>query len=799
MSKSKETRLETPAIQAFAKAAKLMNERWTPHPGQVRILAPLIKGESTEVFVQCGRSYGKTESMCYLLWRWALAFPGSENYYFSPFMKQSREILWASNRLQQMGPNEEIASINATEMRIILTNGSFIKLDGSDNVDAYRGIKPKGITVFDEFKDFKPEFYEAYDPNRAAFEAPLFIIGTPPDHQCQFTDVAEQFRKSEHKRFFTAPSWENPHLSRRWLDQKKAELYARGEGDTWEREYEGKFVRGGSNKIFPMLLDSHVKPHSEIMRLVERDRRKLDWILWCDPAAASVFAVLFCAINRYTKTVYVLDEIYETAQTEMTVQIIGKRIMKMRDDLMSLPGVEWRQGYDEAEKWFANEMFSHFGEHFEPTQKMKHDKITGLTLIKDMLLQHKIVMSDRCKKLFWEMDNYRKDKDGKVVKTKDHCISGDMLVTTLNGYVPIKYVKEDDYVLTRDGFRRVLKKWDNGVKEIVEVRYGKYSLRCTSDHKIFTKNRGFVKADSLRYMDELVIDEKCLQKVSLLVRSSTDGIRIAQKTRLEIITDVLLTGLGRVGLDTRIIKYGLRQTDRLKKVIKFIILMATNLIITSTIWSYCPKKNTLSNIVSKGLSALQPLNILLSLRGLGHSQLNGTVLRLEKFGIQKMLKQYSVKKIDTKSRVSASIVDLNTCAIICAQKIKQSFAQIIASLRIGDPLAWMTKLGVVRFVVRVTRSISIQRRIHVQGVVVVNLNRSEDVYDLTIEKDHEFFANGILVHNCIDDIRYIISAYFYDTVNEKEPEESDNPKKWYKISDDFSGLDEFNGRIDEWE
>ena len=31
-----------------------------------------------------------------------------------------------------------------------------------------------------------------------------------------------------------------------------------------------------------------------------------------------------------------------------------------------------------------------------------------------------------------------------------------------------------------------------------------------------------------------------------------------------------------------------------------------------------------------------------------------------------------------------------------------------------------------------------------------------EVYDLTVEGEHEYFANGILVHNCIDAARYYI-------------------------------------------
>jgi hypothetical protein len=122
--------------------------------------------------------------------------------------------------------------------------------------------------------------------------------------------------------------------------------------------------------------------------------------------------------------VYLLDEVYETNQGEMTVTKIGHRILKTTQELWepSTTGNEWRLGYDEAEAWFANEMLDQFGLHFEPTQKSKNEKDKGITLIKDILLADKLVVSDRCKKLVWEMDNYQKDDNGKFVKKNDHLI-----------------------------------------------------------------------------------------------------------------------------------------------------------------------------------------------------------------------------------------------------------------------------------------------------------------------------------------------------------------------------------------
>lgn len=42
---------------------------------------------------------------------------------------------------------------------------------------------------------------------------------------------------------------------------------------------------------------------------------------------------------------------------------------------------------------------------------------------------------------------------------------------------------------------------------------------------------------------------------------------------------------------------------------------------------------------------------------------------------------------------------------------------------------------------------------------VTQLSSGSDVYDLTIQGQHEFFADGVLVHNCVDAIRYSLDGY----------------------------------------
>ncbi len=423
-----------------------LHAHWEPHNGQTRVLKSLFKDGIKEMFIQAGRNWGKTELMCYCLWRYAASYPGSENYYFSPFQRQSREILWASQRLQKFGPETWIeGKPNDSEMRVRFKNGSFIKVDGSDNVESYRGVKPRGLSVFDEFKDFRPEFYEAYDPNRAAHDSPLLIIGTPPHRECQFLDVAEDHKNNPAKRFFKAPTSENPHISKEWLEKKKCELITRGEEDVWQREYLAEYVPGGVSKIFPMLTKDIVKPHNEVLKSLYRDRRKLEYYIVADPAAASVFAVLFVAINPYSKQVYALSELYETDQARMSTRVIGKTIQEEAESMF--PDADWTRVYDEAESWWSNEMLDAFNEGWMPTHKAAHDKEGGLSLIKDVLNAGRLTISDKCEKLFWEADNYYKDKKGKIPKANDHLL--DCLRYTLAA-THYSLNQETEYIESKD-------------------------------------------------------------------------------------------------------------------------------------------------------------------------------------------------------------------------------------------------------------------------------------------------------------------------------------------------------------
>lgn len=105
-----------------------------------------------------------------------------------------------------------------------------------------------------------------------------------------------------------------------------------------------------------------------------------------------------------------------------------------------------------------------------------------------------------------EYDNYELEyingaPTGKPIKKDDHCFIGSTMITTDKGNVMIKDVKVGNNVLTSNGYKKVLKTWDNGVKtvinRVIKTKDGIINITCTDNHKVFT-NFGWVEVKDLR-------------------------------------------------------------------------------------------------------------------------------------------------------------------------------------------------------------------------------------------------------------------------------------------------------------
>jgi hypothetical protein len=419
---------------------------WKPHDYQQAIFNDFLNGKKV-IMADCGRKFGKSEMILAMLYYIAIRYPGAACYYICPFAKQAKEIIWESKRIQNFLPDNmqekymkknKLRRFNNSEHRANLLNGSFIKVDGADNFEAYRGINPH-IIVYDEFKDHHPEFHKAMDPNLSVFSAPLIIVGTPPGEEIHFYwDMKAECLNPENtsKVYYNFPSWCNPYIPIEWFRAKRAELFRLGKDDEWFLEYEAKFVKSGSKFIYyPLMNDDQKQSSSIILSRIHYKRKDWQFIVTADPAAASCFAVLISAYNKVTNEMLHIDEIYETKQENLTIRRIWEQIIELLSPLVEIEieidadgnesylfGSDVDFVYDEAETWFMNEMIEEFNIAWVPTRKAQNKKESGISLVKDQMVENLFFYSDKCKNLEIEMKTYCKDKNGKIKKVNDHLL-----------------------------------------------------------------------------------------------------------------------------------------------------------------------------------------------------------------------------------------------------------------------------------------------------------------------------------------------------------------------------------------
>jgi hypothetical protein len=143
------------------------------------------------------RRSGKDISAFNLMVRQALRKVGVY-YYIFPTYSQARKVIWDSmtiegERFIDFIPRELIEKLNSQQMKILLINGSFIQLIGSDNIDSIVGSNPCGC-VFSEYALQDPRTYQFIRPILAANKGWALFVGTPrgKNHLWELYKIAEK-------------------------------------------------------------------------------------------------------------------------------------------------------------------------------------------------------------------------------------------------------------------------------------------------------------------------------------------------------------------------------------------------------------------------------------------------------------------------------------------------------------------------------------------------------------------------------------------------------------------------------
>lgn len=323
------------------------------------------------------------------------------------------------------------------------------------------------------------------------------------------------------------------------------------------------------------------------------------------------------------------------------------------------------------------------------------------------------------------------------------CFSGETKVLTKSGYKRIDAIKTGDYVTTPYGYRRVT---DTIVRNAPNTLYSVNGTICTGNHKFFTK-KGFVRSDTLTMKDYIYTDN-IINFIVWRIRRllSMADLNIGFQRRQTIITQKGKESTAKELKSHSIEKYMRTIMGRFLKTSTYTILTETLLTTAHQIWRLLKKKHIevttqkrtgrIKNIGKKESKTLAQCNT---------RQNNGTSLRKEGNGIEKTQKN-TILGIGREGLKNVKTAILNTPK---TSRFKD-FVQIDAYKNGIIKKERTKKQGFASIAIPNSVSANRNRLSAAQTSVLQNKDRKiEKVYTLTVDKDNCYFANGMLVENCM--------------------------------------------------
>jgi hypothetical protein len=415
------------SLADYALALEAVKKLWKPHPKQVPVGQAVFRDGCKRVMLCMGRRFGKSNLIANIVTRVALAKPFSACVILCPTIKAAKKIYWLSGIIKNMVPKEYVESINNTELRIVLTNGSYIEITGADDPDSLRGT---GISIYavDEYKDHKPNVLTTITPALIDNNGILLVGGTPPGTggQHHFWDLVEESKTDPDWKHFHATSYDNPYLDPAAIDKERRQHEARGEVDVFTREYMAMPALSVKHSVYGMFdRKAHVHRYESLRAKVLGRLGQWTLMVAMDPGSASVFAALIGAVNNHTGEVVFIDELYSDKVVENSIGTVWPKVKAKMDEFCLVESDDSSQFtvvYDEAATWVRVELDDVFDVAAIPTQKSLNRKSFGVSLIKDLLLNKKIYISERCVKFMEEMEGYQTDDKGNFIKARDHAL-----------------------------------------------------------------------------------------------------------------------------------------------------------------------------------------------------------------------------------------------------------------------------------------------------------------------------------------------------------------------------------------
>lgn len=377
-----------------------------------------------------------------------------------------------------------------------------------------------------------------------------------------------------------------------------------------------------------------------------------------------------------------------------------------------------------------------------------NERISGAMLMYQLLQDFKWHISDSCELLIASIpsrihDEEKKAEDVLKVDSEDEddaydsCLVSSTYIQTSQGPLPIVDVKPGMLVETRQGLKPVLHSWKTGHKPCYDVAFSNgVMLTGTRNHPVWTPEKGFVRLDSLRYGDTILAWQA--QKLSSSKVSNSGATQIRHIAALES-TSILAEPTASGVCKPFIKRFGRLITGLSQRAMMSITRTTTHSTMNPlTLW---PSSNLSTSVSMAGSEALTQS----TWPGLGLSLWHGIGLQKVGNGTQCIAKRHMPNARPQSLTAAAA----GAYSILSTDSKSLDSALTPVSQPSGVPQVWTTLKRYVKAVLQLLRPTSTRRLDFAPGTVLsVRDAGSHDVYNLEVEGANEYFANGILVHNC---------------------------------------------------
>jgi predicted phage terminase large subunit-like protein len=328
----------------------------------------------------------------------------------------------------------------------------------------------------------------------------------------------------------------------------------------------------------------------------------------------------------------------------------------------------------------------------------------------------------------------------------DCCLVAETVISTPDGEVEIQNIRAGDLVDTRNGPRRVVvsKMTDSDASVFrLETSDGRH-LVGTGGHPVWVEGRGFVRLDCISYGDTIPawqkkdrgqrMSRKWLSMASLSDATPTRNTRTIAATFSEG-----LLPASSICTDTS----GARKKAISRRVFTSIIKTKTPSITTSPTWNVYQRAPTPNTTLLAGITDHQ--NISPTSNESDPARSPGINLPRAANGTQKTRSRL-LKSVHSASTPASTVGQLSHRTV--SKRTALNSALTPARLPLAENLASITRTETALGAVKSSVSVNTARQKTAPWCVRIEYVGRRPVFGVEVEGEHEYFANGVLTHNC---------------------------------------------------